>query len=194
MYVTHQEHWVDLSLHNLISDWLRRVEKRFAGVNGGTKASVIQSYSVLDKPQAFINEFFKSHLLATEQLLALENKAYFLTISQRSGQKLVPFIPVLDADSEVWFKKDSLWAAEDIEAVFDQDPQRVCILQGPVAVKHCKVKDESIKDMRENITSALVEKLMQHLYGGDLSKIPYMDYLSLHPSPSADISAALGVE
>ncbi|KAI0950742.1 hypothetical protein AcW1_007973 [Taiwanofungus camphoratus] len=195
MYVTHEERWVDLSLRNLTGDWLRRVEERFAGVNGGgAKASVIQSYSVLDKPQAFIDEFFKSYPLATEQLLASEDKAYFLTISQRPGQKPVPFIPVLDADFEVWFKKDSLWAAEDIEAVFDRDPQRVCILQGPVAVKHCKIKDEPIKNMLDNITSALVEKLAQRLYGGDLSKVPHMDYLSLHPSPSADVSAALGVE
>lgn len=106
MYVTHEERWVDLSLRNLTGDWLRRVEERFAGVNGGgAKASVIQSYSVLDKPQAFIDEFFKSYPLATEQLLASEDKAYFLTISQRPGQKPVPFIPVLDADFEVWFKK-----------------------------------------------------------------------------------------
>jgi len=37
--------------------------------------------------------------------------------------------------------QDSLWAAEDIDAVFDQDPQRVCILQGPVVAKWSVVKD-----------------------------------------------------
>lgn len=107
MYVSHQERWVDVSLRNLTGDWLRRIEERFAGVNNGTKASIIQSYTVLDKPSAFVEEFFKAYPHATEQLLATEDKAYFLAISQRPGQKPVPFIPILDASFEVWFKKVS---------------------------------------------------------------------------------------
>jgi len=40
MYATHEDRWLDLSLRNLAGDWLRRVEERFAGVNGsGPKAS-----------------------------------------------------------------------------------------------------------------------------------------------------------
>ena len=97
MYVAHQERWVDLSLRNLTGDWLRRVEERFAGVNGGEKASILQSYSSLDKPHAFVEEFFKAYPLATEQLLTTDDKVYFLAISQRPGQKPVPSIPVLDA-------------------------------------------------------------------------------------------------
>ena len=49
--------------------------------------------------------FFEAYLLAADQLLAAEDMAYFLAISQRPGQKPVPFIPVLDASFEVWFKK-----------------------------------------------------------------------------------------
>ncbi|KAJ7019830.1 fatty acid synthase [Mycena alexandri] len=147
MFVSHEKRWVDVSLRNLTGDWLRRVEERFAGVNGGgDKPSLLQSYTSLDDPLPFIESFLKEYPIATRQLLASEDSAFFLAISQRAGQKPVPFIPVLDASFEVWFKKDSLWAAEDIEAVFDQDPQRVCILQGPMAVKHSKVKDEPIKD------------------------------------------------
>ncbi|EIW57289.1 fatty acid synthase [Trametes versicolor FP-101664 SS1] len=183
MYVAHQERWIDTSLRNLTGDWLRRVEERFAGVNGGQKPSILQSYTSLDKPQAFVEKFFKRYPAATEQLLASEDKAYFLAISQRPGQKPAPFIPILDASLEVWFKKDSLWAAEDIDAVFDQDPQRVCILQGPVAVKHAKVKDEPIKEMLGNITSILVDKLVDRLYAGDKSKIPTAEYLA--PAPRA---------
>ncbi len=81
MYVAHQERWVDLSLRNLTGDWLRRIEERFAGVNGGPKASIRQSYTSLDKPHAFIEEFFEAYPLASEQLLASEDKAYFLAIS-----------------------------------------------------------------------------------------------------------------
>ena len=105
MYVAHQERWVDVTLRNLTGDWLRRVEERFAGVDFGVKASILQSYTLLDKPDAFVGEFFKAYPGATEQLLATEDKAYFLAISQRPTQKPVPFIPILDATFEVWFKK-----------------------------------------------------------------------------------------
>jgi fatty acid synthase subunit alpha len=43
MYVAHEDHWLDLSLHNHTGDWLRRVEERFAGVNvGGPRASELR--------------------------------------------------------------------------------------------------------------------------------------------------------
>ncbi|KAG1876139.1 hypothetical protein C8R48DRAFT_669334 [Suillus tomentosus] len=168
-------------LMNLTGDWLRRVEERFAGVNGGLKASVLQSFTELDDPSKFVESFFDKYPASKTQLLAAEDRAYFLTISQRAGQKPAPFIPILDSNFEVWFKKDSLWAAEDIEAVFDQDPQRVCILQGPVAVKYSTVKDEPIKDLLGNITSSLVAKLLEHSYGGDVSKVPTVDYLAPVP-------------
>lgn len=109
MYVAHEERWIDISLRNLTGDWLRRVEERFAGVNGSLKASILQSFKLLDKPQAFLEEFFKTYPQATEQLLAAEDKKYFLTISQRPGQKPAPYIPVLDANFEVWFKKVCLF-------------------------------------------------------------------------------------
>ncbi|PPQ94469.1 hypothetical protein CVT25_001102 [Psilocybe cyanescens] len=182
MFVSHQKRWVDLSLRNLVGDWLRRVEERFAGVNGpGTKASILQNFSMLDDPLPFVEKFFQSYPLAVEQLLAAEDTAYFLAISQRPGQKPVPFIPVLDASFEVWFKKDSLWAAEDIDAVFDQDPQRVCILQGPVAVKWSVVKDEPVKDLLGNINKSLIQRLLERKYAGDASAVPVVDYLAAAP-------------
>ena len=106
MFVTKEGRWIDTSLRNLTGDWLRRVEERFAGVNGGgAKASVLQSFTSLNNPHAFVTEFFAKYPASTTQLLASEDKAYFLAISQRRGQKPVPFIPILDANFEVWFKK-----------------------------------------------------------------------------------------
>lgn len=106
MYVAHQNRWIDISLRNLTGDWLRRVEERFAGVNGGgSKPSILQSYTSLDDPLPFVDSFFKKYPLATEQLLAAEDAAFFLAIAQRPGQKPAPFIPILDASFEVWFKK-----------------------------------------------------------------------------------------
>jgi fatty acid synthase subunit alpha len=49
MFVEEEERWIDLSLRNLTGDWLRRVEERFAGVNGGgAKALALQSFASLD--------------------------------------------------------------------------------------------------------------------------------------------------
>ncbi|PFH52946.1 hypothetical protein AMATHDRAFT_138867 [Amanita thiersii Skay4041] len=192
MYVSDQKRWVDISLRNFTGDWLRRVEERFAGVNGGgSKPSILQSYTSLDVPLPFVEAFFKTYPLATQQLLAAEDAAFFLAIAQRPGQKPAPFIPVLDASFEVWFKKDSLWAAEDIEAVFDQDPERVCILQGPVAVKGSVVKDEPIKDLLGNINSSLIERLLERRYGGNTDTIPTVDYLSAQPDNPADLPACV---
>ena len=80
-----------------------------------------------------------------------------------------------------------MWQAEDIDAVFDQDPQRVCILQGPVAVAHSKIKDEPIKDMFGNITNDLIKKLLDRYYDGDASKVPTIDYLAPPPTPPATL-------
>jgi fatty acid synthase subunit alpha, fungi type len=108
MFVAHQKRWVDTSLRNLLGDWLRRVEERFAGVIWvGNKPSLLQNFSSLDDPLPFVETFFAKYPLAAEQLLAAEDRAYFLAILQRPGQKPVPFIPVLDASFEVWFKKVS---------------------------------------------------------------------------------------
>jgi hypothetical protein len=72
---------------------------------GGAKASALQSFASLDNPHSFVKDFFAKYPASSTQLLASEDKAYFLAISQRRGQKPVPFIPILDADFEVWFKK-----------------------------------------------------------------------------------------
>jgi len=126
MYVAHEKRWIDPSLKRLTGDWLRRTEDRLSEVNDSSpKESAIQSYESLNDPQPFLKEFFAKYPAATTQILASEDIAYFLAICQRPGQKPCPFVAVLDNNFEVWFKKDSLWFSEDIEAVYDQDPQRV---------------------------------------------------------------------
>lgn len=188
MYVSKQSRWVDISLRNLVGDWLRRVEERFAGIDGHkSKESLIQSFSSLDKPDATIDSFFEHYQRASTQLVAAEDKLFFMNITQRPGQKPVPFIPILDNSFEVWFKKDSLWAAEDIDAVFDQDPQRVCILQGPVAVKHATVVDEPIKDMLGNVEDFLVQKLLNRYYDDQESNVPTVDYIGAQPATSVPL-------
>ena len=106
MFVEKETHWVDISLRNLTGDWLRHIEGRLAGVNGGgVKASILQSFKSLNDPSTFVKGLFEKYPASTVQLLASEDKAYFLAISQRPGQKPVLFIPILDTNFEVWFKK-----------------------------------------------------------------------------------------
>jgi fatty acid synthase subunit alpha len=59
----------------------------------------------LDDPEPFVKPLFKTYPEACHQLLAAEDKKYFLSIARRPGQKPVPFIAVLDANFELWFKK-----------------------------------------------------------------------------------------
>jgi fatty acid synthase subunit beta len=79
----------------------------------GNKPSLLQNFSSLDDPMPFVEKFFEKYPLAAEQLLAVEESAYFLAISQRPGQKPVPSIPVLDASFEVWFSKVHTSAEDD---------------------------------------------------------------------------------
>lgn len=89
MYVAHESRWVDLSLRNLVGDWLRRVEERLSNVNeGSVKVSVLQSYAQLDKPQEFLEKFLEAYPAAKDQILASADVAYFLAITQRPGQKV----------------------------------------------------------------------------------------------------------
>ncbi|KAI5478179.1 fatty acid synthase subunit beta [Pseudohyphozyma bogoriensis] len=184
MYVAHENRWVDPSLRNLVGDWIRRVEERLSNVNeGGVKVSVLQSYQELEQPQEFLEKFEAQYPAAKDQILASADVAYFLAISQRPGQKPVPFIPILDGSFSVWFKKDSLWQSEDLQAVFDQDPQRVCILQGPMAVKHCTTTQQPIGDFLDGISNSLAKNLLEKFYSSDESSVPSIAYLAAEPAP-----------
>ena len=81
--------------------------------------------------------------------------------------------------------------AEDMEAVFGQNPQRVCILQGPVAVKHTIKNDELIRELLGGIVSSFIDKLLARQYGGDLSKVPTIDFLGHPPKTVAAVSAGI---
>ncbi|GAA93988.1 uncharacterized protein L969DRAFT_81472 [Mixia osmundae IAM 14324] len=188
LYVAHQKRWIDKSHQRLVGDWIRRTEERLSEVNGGgAKISALQSYSELDEPEVFLDKFLKKYSSAQQIVLASEDVKYFVQAAQRPGQKPVPFIPVLDSSFEVWFKKDSLWQAEDIDAVFDQDPQRVCILQGPVAAKYCTKINEPVKTMLGDIERSLTASVIERFYAGDESKIPVVDYIAAAPALASKV-------
>ena len=174
MYVKHEGRWIDKSLTRLAGDFMRRVEERFTTSEG--KSSVIQNYAELEDPYPVVEKFLKEYPEADNQLINAQDVQHFLLLCQRRGQKPVPFVPVLDENFEYFFKKDSLWQSEDLEAVVDQDVGRTCILQGPMAAKYSKIIDEPVKDILDGVHNSHIKFLTKDLYEGDTSKIPVIEY------------------
>lgn len=174
MYVKHETRWIDQSLQRLTGDFIRRLEERF--VPTSKQPSFIQNYSELDDPYAIIDKVLEAYPEAESQLINAQDVQHFLLLCQRRGQKPVPFVPSLDENFEFFFKKDSLWQSEDLEAVVDQDVGRTCILQGPTAVKYSNTIDEPIKDILDGIHNDHIKDLTQDLYNGDESCIPVIEY------------------
>lgn len=174
MYVKHESRWIDRSLQRLTGDFIRRLEERFIASPG--KASLIQTYSELDEPYAIVNRVLNTYHEANTQLISAQDVQHFLLLCQRRGQKPVPFVPSLDENFEFFFKKDSLWQSEDLEAVVDQDVGRTCILQGPTAVKYSNSIDEPIKDILDGIHRDHISGLTRDVYGGKVSAIPVVEY------------------
>jgi len=173
MYVKHQSRWIDQSLKRLTGDFIRRLEERFSKANG---ESLIQTYEELNEPYPTIEKVFKAYPEASEQLINAQDVQHFLLLCQRRGQKPVPFVPVLDDTFEFFFKKDSLWQSEDLEAVVDQDVGRTCILQGPMAVKYSTKVDEPVKEILDGVHQGHIKYLLRDVYGGDESKVPVIEY------------------
>ena len=177
MFIPKQKRWIDKSFARLTGEFIRYIEQRFTnGLVLNRGSSLIQTFSELDEPFSVVRRVLESYPTANSQLLNARDRLYFLRLCKRGGQKPVPFIPSLDDEFEYWFKKDSLWQSEDLDAVVDQDVGRVCILHGPVAAKYSTVVDEPIKDILEGIHSGYIKRLTQTVYGGDETRIPSAEY------------------
>jgi fatty acid synthase subunit beta len=175
LYIKHQNRWIDISLRRFVGDFLRRIEERFISTPTESK---LPHYTLLDKPLEFVPEFLANYPEASTQLLTSEDVQYFVSQCLRRDQKPVPFIPVFDNNNfEFWFKKDSLWQSEDLDAVPDQDVQRVCILHGPVAAKHAKKINQPVKEILDEIHDGQVDGILNRYYQGDLAQVPTVEYL-----------------
>ena len=174
MYIKHESRWIDQSLERLTGDFIRRLEERFTAAPG--KSSLVQSYSELDQPYSVVDNVLGAYPEANDQLINAQDVQHFLLLCQRRGQKPVPFVPCLDENFEFFFKKDSLWQSEDLEAVVDQDVGRTCILQGPTAAKYSNTIDEPIKDILDGIHNDHIKGLTRDVYGSRESAIPVIEY------------------
>lgn len=175
MYVKKSKRWIDLSLRNFFGDYLRRVEERFTTKEG--VISLLQNYNQLEnEPQQLSDRVIESFPLAKTQLISEEDCDFFLMCCSRPTQKPAPFVPVLDERFEFFFKKDSLWQSEDLEAVVDEDVERTCILHGPVAAQFTNKVDEPIKEILDSIHDGHIARLIKDDYNGDESSIPVVEY------------------
>ena len=189
MYVKHQSRWIEVSLRNLTVDFIRRVEERFTVGSG--KPSLIQSYADFENPYSVVEKVLAAYPEADSQLINAQDVQHFLLLCQRRGQKPVPFVPSLDDNFEFWFKKDSLWQSEDLEAVVDQDVGRTCILQGPMAAKYSTKIDEPIKDILDGIHQDHIKALVDDAYKGSEANVPVVEYFGGKILAPADSVAEL---
>lgn len=174
LYIKHQSRWIDASYTRLVGDFIHRVEERFTATPG--KPSLLQNYGDLEEPYSAIDRILESYPEAEHQIINAQDVQYFLLLCKRPGQKPVTFVPVLDESFEYFFKKDSLWQSEDLDAVIGQDVGRTCILQGPMAAKFSTILDEPIKDILDGIHNAHIAALTKDFYNGDESSIPSVEY------------------
>ncbi|PYH64516.1 fatty acid synthase subunit beta [Aspergillus vadensis CBS 113365] len=174
LYLPHLQAWIDTSFRTLVWDWTRRMEERLgsSAANGKATQPVLQDHTQLDYPNKFQEELFAKYPQAEKEVITAADADYVVLLSRRRGQKPVPYIVALDEDMEYWFKKDSLWQSERLEAVFGQDVERICILHGPVAAQYTCTPNESVRGILESLHKYYIEPILKERYTGDLSNVP----------------------
>lgn len=157
MYVTHQGRWINESYSRLALDFAYRSAERLPNASDLTS-------SMLDDPKNFLKTFLGNFSDAHIQQLHPEDMSYFISRCKARHQKPVNFVPALDGDFEYWFKKDSLWQSEDVDAVIDQDAGRVCILHGPVSAQYSIDENETAKGILDGICAAHASMVRRDYY------------------------------
>lgn len=142
--------WMDLSYRAIVDDWMVRVLERFGASPDDINARV--------DPREQLQVLAATLPEADLHLLSLEDADYFVDLCGKRGRKPVPFIPIMDADFPVWFKKDPLWQSENLDATFHGDADRVCTLAGPVALQHCTEANVPVDVFLRDIERGYLDK------------------------------------
>jgi fatty acid synthase subunit beta len=175
MFIKRQTRWIDDSYRTMLIDFLIRTEERFAPPEVTT--AMVGDADGLTNPSEVVDMILTVYPAARDTLLRTEDVHYFKQLCSRPNQKPVPFVPALDGNFETWFKKDSLWQSENLEAVIDQDIGRTFVLQGPVAVRHSRIVDESVKDVMDSINFGTIDTMVKEMYNGNEDSITQEEYI-----------------
>ncbi|KAK8022512.1 hypothetical protein PG993_013279 [Apiospora rasikravindrae] len=154
-----QRRWIDPSYARFLADWILRIEERFSEA----MEPLISDVLCRDDPIKAVDEVKNLFPRAAATQVFSEDAHYFMQLCRRPGQKPVPFIPALDDNFETWFKKDSLWQSEDVEAVVGQDAGRTFILHGPVAARQTCHIDEPVADVLNGVNHGVLQHMLQAL-------------------------------
>ncbi|KAK8015932.1 hypothetical protein PG991_008820 [Apiospora marii] len=169
MFIGRQGRWIDPSYARFLAEWILRIEERFSEA----MEPIISDALCRDDPVQAVTEVKQSFPEAAATQIFSEDAHYFMQLCRRPGQKPVPFIPALDDSFETWFKKDSLWQSEDVEAIVDQDAGRTFILHGPVAARQTCQIDEPVADVLNGINHGV----LQHMLGTAPADLPREEFL-----------------
>ncbi|EAW11677.1 putative fatty acid synthase subunit beta [Aspergillus clavatus NRRL 1] len=171
LYLNQTQQWIDPSFRTLVADFTRLLEERLGPATQNAEAA-LRSLNQLDEPEKFQAHLFARYPQAKIDVITAADAEYFILLSRRRGQKPVPYIVALDEDLEFWFKKDSLWQSERLEAVPGQDVGRVCILHGPVAAQYTTTANEPVQSILDGINEYYIQGLLRDCYGGSLENVP----------------------
>ncbi|KAJ2611506.1 fatty acid synthase alpha subunit Lsd1 [Coemansia sp. RSA 1365] len=171
MYVRSQRRWLAPSYRNLVAKFAERAAMRLLGSAQPFEQPVPSAHydAVLDE----IETLRRSCAHVLNQPLASSDVQFFLQLCTRSGQKPVPFVPILDDNLCRYLMTDAWWMAEDLDAVVsasacspEDATQRVLLRLGPVSAAHVTVVDEDLADILENINQGLLDALPPALDAG----------------------------
>lgn len=171
--------WIDLTYRSRVFSMLERTEARFLPLSGTDiqpAARVVMSEEQLNSnPAKLVADVAKAYPQSHSVVLSELDVDFFYHLC-RFGGKPVNFVPVVDADLSYWFKIDSLWYSEDLAAVPDHDAQRVCVLQGPVSVRHSTSMSESSTTILAQICDGWSNALLKDLCAtsDNLSEIEFL--------------------
>ncbi|KAJ3373192.1 3-oxoacyl-[acyl-carrier-protein] synthase [Allomyces arbusculus] len=188
-YLKKYGRWIDASYGSLVMDVLLRIEERFTPVE---RTTVIDPIALRDDPLATVAAFLAQFPAAQTQLLTSEDVYFFIDACKVPTRKPAPFIPVLDEALEQWYKKDSLWQSEFVEAVVDEDVQRVCILQGPVATKFANKANVPVKEILDEVRDGHIAAVLERYYENSVAKVPTREYLTVFPTAVESVVADAG--
>ncbi|GMF26214.1 unnamed protein product [Phytophthora lilii] len=147
------QRWVHDTYFSRVSKFITRTEERFRRESSG---SLFDQSELKANPRGTVSAFIAKYPQTVSTLLSVPDCDFFLDLC-RTGGKPVNFVPVIDTEFKTWFKKDSLWYSEDLDAVPERDAERVVILQGPVAVRYSTVVDEPVADILGGIANGFAK-------------------------------------